>query len=97
MRERQYFVYMMTNKANRVIYTGITNDLRRRAYEHREKLTPGFTHKYNATKLVYYEIFSDPESAIAREKQFKAGSRQKKIEAITAFNPAWKDLYEDIQ
>ena len=84
----------MTNKRNAVLYTGLTNDLRRRVYEHREKLVDGFTEKYNVTKLVYYEIFQDPENAIMREKQIKAGSRQKKIDLINQMNKEWRDLYE---
>ena len=82
----QYYVYIMTNKNNGVLYTGITNDLKRRVYEHREKFVSGFTGKYNVTKLVYYEILEDPENAILREKQIKAGSRQKKIDLIKSFN-----------
>ena len=64
----QYYVYIMTNKYNTVLYTGITNNLKWRIYEHKEKLVVGFTNKYNITKLVYYEVFDDPENAIAREK-----------------------------
>ena len=86
----------MTNKNNRVLYTGITNDLKRRVYEHREKLVSGFTGKYNVTKLVYYEILEDPENAILREKQIKAGSRQKKIDLIKSFNQEWNDLYDGL-
>ena len=93
---KQYYVYIMTNKRNTVLYTGVTNDLRRRVYEHREKLVDGFTTKYNITKLVYYEIFQDPENAIMREKQFKAGSRQKKINFINQVNKEWQDLYEQL-
>ena len=92
----QYYVYIMTNKNNRVLYTGITNDLKRRVYEHREKLVSGFTGKYNVTKLVYYEILEDPENAILREKQIKAGSRQKKIDLIKSFNQEWNDLYDGL-
>jgi len=69
-----------------VLYTGITNNLKRRIYEHKEKLVAGFTNKYNITKLVYYEVFDDPENAISREKQIKAGSRQKKIQLIASVN-----------
>ncbi|NVM25158.1 MAG: GIY-YIG nuclease family protein, partial [Desulfobacterales bacterium] len=76
---RQYYVYIMTNKHNTVLYTGVTNNLKKRVYEHKEKLVEGFTEKYNITKLVYYEVFEDPGNAISREKQIKAGSRQKKI------------------
>ena len=94
MTGHQYYVYIMTNKNSRVLYTGITNDLKRRVYEHREKFVSGFTEKYNVTKLVYYEILEDPENAILREKQIKAGSRQKKIDLIKSFNKEWNDLYE---
>ena len=69
----------MTNKYNTTLYTGITNDLKRRVYEHKEKLVRGFTKKYNVIKLVYYEVFEDPENAILREKQIKAGSRKRKL------------------
>lgn len=86
----------MTNKTNRVIYTGITNSLIRRTYEHKNKLIDGFTKKYNVDKLVYFEQFSDPENAILREKQIKAGSRQKKINLIIKDNPTFKDLYDQI-
>jgi len=86
----------MTNKNNAVLYTGMTNNLIRRVYEHKEKIIDGFTKKYNCTKLVYYEIFNDPYNAIAREKQIKAGSREKKIDLINAVNPEWKDLYDDL-
>ena len=90
---KQYYVYIMTNKNNRVLYTGITNDLKRRAYEHKEKLIDGFTKKYNVSKLVYYEALEDPENAILREKKIKAGSRQKKIDLINTINQEWADLY----
>ena len=93
---KQYYVYVMTNKMNTVLYTGVTNDLRRRVYQHREKLFYGFTMKYGITKLVYYEIFQDPENAIMREKQIKAGSRQKKIDLINTMNTDWLDLYEQL-
>ena len=93
---RQYYVYIMTNKRNTVLYTGVTNNLRRRVYEHKEKLVDGFTKKYNLTKLVYYEIFQDPENAIMREKHLKAGSRQKKIDLINQMNKEWRDLYEQL-
>jgi putative endonuclease len=93
---KQYFVYITTNKNNRVLYTGVTNDLKRRIYEHKEKLMDGFTKKYNVSKLVYYEIFEDPENAILREKRIKAGSRQKKIDLIHSMNVEWRDLYEEI-
>jgi putative endonuclease len=91
-----FYVYILTNKWNRVLYTGVTNDLGRRVYEHREKMVEGFTKKYNVTKLVYYEVLSDALSAITREKLIKAGSRQKKIDMINEFNPLWEDLYDKI-
>ena len=94
--DRQYYIYIMTNKRNTVLYTGVTNDLKRRVYEHREKLAEGFTKKYNITKLVYYEVFNDIEHAILREKQIKGGSRRKKIELIRSMNKEWWDLYEEL-
>lgn len=93
---KQYYVYIMTNKYNRVLCTGVTNDLRRRAYEHRTGHGGGFTSRYNVTKLVYYESCPDPGSAIAREKQLKAGSRQKKLDLIEGMNPEWRDLYAEL-
>ena len=94
--DRQYYIYIMTNKRNTVIYAGVTNDLKRRVYEHKEKLAEGFTKKYSITKLVYYEIFKDVENAILREKQLKGGSRQKKIELANSMNKEWRDLYEEL-
>ena len=94
--DKLYFVYIMTNKYNTVLYTGVTNDLRRRVYQHKEKTIKGFTQKYNTTKLVYYEAHRDIMNAIVREKQIKAGSRDKKIALINEKNPAWKDLYDDL-
>jgi putative endonuclease len=94
--DKQYYVYIMTNKRNTVLYTGVTNNLKRRIYEHKEKLVSGFTMKYNVTKLIYYEILGDPENAILREKQIKAGSRQKKIDLINSINRKWIDLYEEL-
>ena len=89
---KQYYIYIMTNPNNTVLYTGVTNNLPRRVYEHKEKIIEGFTKKYNVTKLVYFEEFPDIYSAIKREKQIKAGSRQKKIDLINSINPEWKDL-----
>ena len=86
----------MTNEHNGVLYTGVTNDLIRRVYEHKEKLIDGFTKKYNITKLVYYEVIEEIETAIIREKQLKGGSRQKKINLINGMNKDWKDLYEGL-
>jgi len=94
--EQQFYVYIMSNKNDTVLYTGVTNGLRRRVYEHKEKVIEGFTKKYNITKLVHYEILRDAETAIAREKQIKGGSRRKKEELIKGLNPQWKDLYEEL-
>jgi len=94
--ERLYFVYILTNDRNTVLYTGVTGDLKARAYQHREKHLPGFTTRYNVSKLVYYEALDDAYTAITREKQIKAGSRQKKIELINGGNPEWRDLYDKI-
>jgi putative endonuclease len=93
---KQSYVYIMTNKNNTVVYTGMTNNLKKRVYEHKNKLAEGFTKKYGITKLVYYEVFEDPENSIRREKQIKAGSRQKKIDLINGMNKEWRDLYEEI-
>ena len=93
---KMMFVYIMANPANTTLYTGVTNDLRRRVYEHRHKLVPGFSKRYNATRLVYYEVLEDPPSAILREKQIKGGSRAKKDDLIEGMNPGWSDLYEEI-
>ncbi len=90
------YVYIITNKANTVLYTGVTSNLAKRVYEHKHKPVKGFTTKYNVTKLVYYEIYDSIEDAIRREKQIKAGSRAKKIKLIESMNPKWKDLYEEI-
>jgi putative endonuclease len=94
--EKQYYVYIITNKNNTVLYTGVTNDLQRRIYEHKEKILGGFTKKYNINKLIYYEIFNNIEEAILREKQIKAGSRNKKIMLINFMNQEWKDLYNEL-
>lgn len=93
---KQYFIYIMTNKNNTVLYTGVTNNLQKRVYQHKEKLVDGFTKKYNINKLVYYEVFGDIYGAISREKQIKAGSRQKKIILINSINKEWKDLYDEL-
>ena len=95
-KQSQFFVYLMTNPTNTVIYTGVTNDLLRRVFEHKEKLHEGFSKRYNIVKLVYYETFIDSYSAISREKQIKAGSRKKKIALIEPMNPNWKDLYDEL-
>jgi len=93
---KQYYVYLLTNKNNTVLYTGVTNDLKRRVYDHKAKLLEGFTKKYNVDKLGYYGVFADSYHAIAREKQIKAGSRQKKIDLINGMNESWRDLYENL-
>ena len=91
---KQYYVYIATNKSNAVLYTGITNDLTRRSYQHRNKLMLGFTAKYNVNKIVYYETFPNPEEAIAAEKKIKGWKRVKKIALIENKNQEWKDLVE---
>ena len=93
---KQYYIYIITNKNNTVLYTGITNDLKKRVYEHREKLVAGFTKSYNISKLVYFEVYEDSENAILREKQIKAGSRQNKIDLVNVFNEDWRDLYDEM-
>ena len=94
--EKHGYVYLLTNKTNTVIYTGVTSNLQKRIYEHKQKFVDGFTKKYNVGKLVYYEIFDDMENAILREKQIKAGSRQKKLDLINKMNPQFKDLYDEL-
>ena len=94
--DRQYYVYIITNQNHTVLYTGITNDLNKRIYEHKEKLAKGFSAKYNLNKLVYFQITEDVVSAISREKQIKGGSRKKKVELINDLNPDWIDLYGNI-
>ncbi|MFH1560797.1 MAG: GIY-YIG nuclease family protein [Chloroflexota bacterium] len=89
---KTFFVYIMTNPRKTVLYTGITNNLPRRVYEHKNKLTPGFAARYNVIDLVYYEVAETAEAAITREKQLKAGSRRRKIELINSMNPTWRDL-----
>ncbi|MBI4496372.1 MAG: GIY-YIG nuclease family protein [Chloroflexi bacterium] len=88
---KQYYVYIMSNPA-RTLYTGMTNDLERRVYEHKHGLVPGFTSKYGLTQLVYFGVTADVRDAIAREKQIKGWVRQKKIELVTSLNPEWCDL-----
>ena len=96
MQTKQYYVYIATNKLNTVLYIGVTNNLVRRIFEHKQKLISGFTRKYNVTKLVYFEACNDVNSAIAREKQLKGGSRKKKLDLIKFANPNFKDLYSSI-
>ncbi len=93
---RSYFVYILTNRSHTVLYTGMTNDLPRRMDEHRARLKPGFTRRYNVDRLVWYEVYDAPRSAIAREKQIKAGSRKRKVALITGHNPEWRDLWPEL-
>ncbi len=91
---KQYFVYIMTNVSG-TLYTGMTGNLERRVAEHKQKLVPGFTARYNITRLVWYEATPDVRSAIAREKQIKGWLRAKKVALIESINPQWSDLSED--
>ena len=94
-RYQEFYIYILTNKYNKVIYTGVTNNLVRRMFEHRNRLVDGFSSKYNLTKLVYYESTEDVETAIKREKQLKNWHRDWKINLINRLNPEWRDLSED--
>src|SRR5690606_17389498 len=89
---KKSYIYLLTNKNNTVIYTGVTSNLLKRIYQHKSRFYKGFTYKYNCDKLVYYEEFDDIEQAIAREKQIKAGSRKAKELLINSMNPEWNDL-----
>ena len=93
---KQPCAYIVANKRNGTLYTGVTSDLPKRAFEHREALIPAFSAKYGCKILVWYEIHESMIGAITREKQIKAGSRKKKLALIEALNPEWKDLYESI-
>ncbi|OGC01217.1 hypothetical protein A2V82_08805 [candidate division KSB1 bacterium RBG_16_48_16] len=93
---KQYYVYIMASKRNGTLYIGVTNDLVRRVYEHKNKLVKGFTAKYNVNQLVYFESTPEIESAILREKQLKKWKRKWKLELIEKMNPGWKDLYEEL-
>ncbi|MBI2590421.1 MAG: GIY-YIG nuclease family protein [Candidatus Blackburnbacteria bacterium] len=90
------YIYMMTNKTNTTLYTGVTSELVKRVWQHKNKLGSAFTAKYNLTKLVYYEVFEDITEAIKREKQVKNLVRRKKDQLISNFNPEWNDLYDVI-
>ncbi len=96
MPDGQYYVYILANRTNVALYIGVTNDLKRRVYEHKQKLAKGFSEKYGIDKLVYYEIFDDPENAIIREKRLKGGSRAKKNRLVELLNPQWRDLYDEL-
>jgi putative endonuclease len=91
-----YYVYILASRKDGATYIGVTNDLVRRVYEHRIKAVPGFTSRYNITRLVWFEIYDDPASAISREKELKRGKRSWKTQLIETQNPQWKDLYESI-
>ncbi len=91
-----FYVYILTNTRRGVLYTGVTNDLARRIFEHRQHATPGFTDKYGLTKLVYFEQHATAESAITREKAIKRWARRWKFELIEASNPNWDDLWDSI-
>lgn len=93
--ENQYYVYILASKRNGTLYVGMTTNLQNRLYEHKNKIVPGFSQKYNIDKLVYFEITTDVKSAIAREKQFKKWNRAWKLELIEKYNPEWNDLAED--
>ena len=94
MREHIYYVYLMANDNNRVLYVGVTNNLLRRINEHKSKKVRGFTEKYNVTKLVYFEETPDIRAAISREKQIKKWRREKKNKLVEGMNAEWKDLVE---
>ncbi len=96
MNEKQFYVYILTNKPYGVFYVGVTSNLPKRIYEHREKLIDGFTKNFNVTSLVYYETYADAANAIQREKTIKRWKREWKINAINRFNSEWNDLYETI-
>ena len=93
--EKIYFVYIVSNWSHTVLYTGLTDDVERRTFEHRHQVRDGFTKKYNCYKLLYYEVFNDLEEAIHREKQIKRYRRKWKENLISDFNPEWKNLYWD--
>ncbi len=95
-KEKQYYVYILFSKYNGTLYVGVTNNLIRRVWEHKNKILKGFTEKYNVDKLGYFEACGDINSAIAREKQLKAGNRKNKLLLIEKMNPSWKDLYYEI-
>jgi putative endonuclease len=96
MLNKNYYTYVLTNWNNKVMYIGVTNDLTRRLYEHKNKLLDGFTKKYNLTKLVYFELFFDIKTAINREKEIKKWRREKKNNLVESKNPFWKDLSLEI-
>lgn len=96
MNRGQYYVYLLASERNGTLYVGVTSDLIRRVYEHKNNLVGGFTEKYHVHRLVYFEVTEDIHSAIKREKQIKKWNRAWKIELIEKNNPEWKDLYFDL-
>ena len=96
MGDKQYCVYMLANSTNVAIYVGITSDLRRRVWEHKERFVHGFPERYGIDKLVYYEVFADPQNAILREKKLKGGSRARKNRLVETMNPGWRDFYYEL-
>lgn len=93
---KQFYVYILANKTNGTLYVGVTSDLVKRTWEHKTEITGGFTKKHKLKTLVYFEVFSDPENAIKREKKIKKWPRQWKLNIINNLNPEWNDLYETI-
>ena len=96
VNDKHYYVYLLTNWNNKVMYVGVTNDLERRMYEHKNKLVTGFTEKYNVQKLVYFEETGDVNAALAREKEIKRWRREKKNKLVLQINPEWRDLAESL-
>jgi putative endonuclease len=96
MKDQHGYIYIMTNQHNTVLYTGVTSDLSKRVWQHKEKFVDGFCKRFNLDKLVYYESCGNIVSAIAREKQIKGGSRRDKMALVESLNPDWRDLYEEI-
>ncbi len=96
MSEKKFYVYIMAKGRNSTFYVGMTSNLQKRVWEHKNDVANGFTKKYEIKNLVYYEIFDDPENAIKREKRLKKWTRTWKMKTIEELNPDWKDLYDDI-
>jgi len=96
MSHKKGYVYILFSRKNGTLYTGVTSDLPKRIYQHKQKLVKGFTSKYGVDKLGYYEVFESIDEAITREKQIKGGSRMKKIALIEKANPNWRDLYDEL-
>jgi len=92
-----YYVHILASRKDGAIYIGVTNDIVRRVFEHRQKAVPGFTTKYNITRLVWFDVYDDPISAISREKELKKWRRDWKVQSIEKENPQWLDLYESIR